>query len=105
MVKYSVGQIVALDLVGIGRRPALVVATPRDGQCIICQITAQAYGRLQVMELSSKRFEPGCLINGGCAQLTRLATIGPGEIKQVLGVLTSLAIRDLRARLRQVFYG
>jgi len=108
MGKPVVGEVVVLpfpqtDLKAGKRRPALVVADLLGDDLILCQITSQAHSDGYSIPLSAANFERGRLAVDSFIRPNRLFTVDHSVIVYVAGKLRLEKLKEVKARLRELF--
>ena len=100
MAAFVKGEVVVLpfpytDLSTTKKRPALVLAAPRDDEVIVCQITAQASRGEYALELISDDFIDGGLNRDSYIRPNHLFTAEPSIISYSAGNLKTEKIVEI----------
>jgi len=108
MEKFVKGDVVVLpfpfsDLSTSKKRPALVVATLKGDDIILCQITSQSKNDEDAISLKINDFHKGSLNINSWIRPTRLFTADISIIKYKVGRLKELKIKEVENRLCSIF--
>ena len=100
MATFVKGEVVVLpfpytDLSTTKKRPALVLAAPRDDEIIVCQITSQSSRGEYAVELSSDDFSDGGLSRDSYIRPNHLFTAEPNIISYSAGNLKKEKILEI----------
>jgi mRNA interferase MazF len=108
MGKPLVGEVVVLpfpqtNLQPGKRRPALVVADLPGDDLVLCQITSQMRSDDLAVPLPVADFEHGRLAVDSFIRPQRLFTVEQSVILYAAGKIKEARLREVKARLRQLF--
>lgn len=108
MVAPSPGEIIIVpfpfsDLSQTKVRPAICLAKAGRGDCILCQVTSNAYGDPQAIALGPTDYASGGLRIASYARPGKLFTSHASLIRQSVGTLTDPAFDRLIASVVQLF--
>jgi mRNA interferase MazF len=103
---YKFGDIVFIgfphsDLVGLTKRPAVVLYDSGDQDVLVARITTQGYNSETDHKISG--WENCGLLAASTIRLSKQATIEKRFILRKLGKLESAEISDIKSLLRKIF--
>lgn len=108
MGKPVVGDVVVLpfpqtDLQAGKRRPALVVASLRGSDVILCQITSQQRSDEYSVPIIRSDFQTGQLVSNSFARANRLFTVEQSLVLYTAGRITSAKLAAVKGKIRELF--
>ena len=108
MERFVKGDVIVVpfpfsDLSISKNRPALIVATLRGDDLILCQITSQSRNDADAIELKLKDFQKGKLPVDSFIRPTRLFTADQSIIKYKAGTLNRAKIKEVENKLCNLF--
>ena len=108
MEKFVKGNVVVLpfpfsDLSSSKKRPALVAATLKGDDLILCQITSEARKDEYSILLLSEHFKDGSLNLSSTIRPNRLFTADKSIILYKIGTLKNTKIKEVEEKIIQIF--
>jgi mRNA interferase MazF len=106
--EFAIGDIVLInfpfsDLSGKKLRPALILAKSDFDNLIICQITSQAYGGKNYVQLDNDGFEIGKLPVKSFIRFDKIFTAEPSIITKVQAKIKSSKLKQVQRKLFELF--
>jgi len=100
MGRFIKGDVVVLpfpysDLSASKKRPALVLATPKDDEAIVCQITTQTSRADYVISLTETDFSQGKLKEASYIRPNHIFMAEPKIIQYSVGKLKPLKVEEV----------
>lgn len=91
------------DLSSTKRRPALVLASVKKGDVILCQITSKPYSDPAAIVITANDFNQGTLNRESFARPGKLFTAHQSIICQEIATIKAQKFNEIILRLHQIF--
>lgn len=108
MESLSTGQVVLAtfpfsDLTSQKLRPCFIVGIAEFDDIVLCQITSQQYESKRAVVLSPNDFKQGSIVRASFIRPDKLATLDKSTIKQILGTVKDVKLREVKRALKDFF--